>query len=56
MGTQEDLPCMRMFGRVHGEEIIELVERTTGERCPCQRGQVCPLLAQLTPPPGAVAS
>lgn len=45
------LPCKTMFGEARGSEIIELVERTTGELCPCKAGRACPLL----PAPGAVA-
>lgn len=45
------LACKEMFGEVRGSEIIELVERTTGEACPCKQGFVCPLL-----PPVAVVA
>lgn len=39
-----ELPCVRIFGAVQGSEIIELIERTTGEPCPCRQGRQCPLL------------
>lgn len=45
--TGEELPCMTMFGAVRGAEVIELIERTTGEPCPCKRRGACLLL-----PPG----
>jgi hypothetical protein len=40
----EPLLCVKMFGSVRGAEVQELVERTTGEPCPCVAGRVCPLL------------
>jgi len=42
--TTEVLACKAMFGEVRGAEIVDLVERTTGEACPCKQGRVCPLL------------
>jgi hypothetical protein len=44
---QEELLCVKLFGLARGAEVVELVERTTGELCPCRRGLVCPLLARL---------
>lgn len=38
------LPCKKMFGEVRGAEIVELIERTTGEDCPCKQGRACPIL------------
>lgn len=38
------LPCKEKFGEVRGSEVIALIERTTGELCPCKAGRACPLL------------
>ena len=40
----QTLPCKALFGDVRGSEIVELVEATTGEACPCKQGRPCPLL------------
>lgn len=44
MTGQGALPCKTMFGATRGSEMVELVERTTGDLCPCKRGLACPLL------------
>lgn len=37
--------CEELFGQIRGEEVQELVQRTTGAAaCPCKEGRVCPLL------------
>jgi len=49
-----ELLCVGMFGLVHGAEIEDLVERTTGEPCPCRQGRTCPLLSTLEAAPDPV--
>lgn len=44
--NSEALPCTSIFGPAKGLEIIELIERTTGEACPCRQGRPCPLVAR----------
>ncbi len=38
------LLCKEKLGEVRGAELVALVERATGEKCPCKQGRVCPLL------------
>ena len=42
------LPCQAMFGLERGQQIVDLIESTTGELCPCKRGIPCALLAPPT--------
>lgn len=35
--------CQTRLGIERGAEAIALVERVTGQPCPCKRGLVCPL-------------
>jgi hypothetical protein len=44
-----ELECTKIFGQVRGAEIVELVERTTGQPCPCKQGRPCPLVEALSP-------
>lgn len=41
------MECKRVFGEVRGSEIVDLMERTTGELCPCKQGAPCPLLPRI---------
>lgn len=50
------LPCAQMFGQVAGDEIIELIERTTGEQCPCKQGRRCPLLPAVGAVDGKISA
>lgn len=43
------LACEKIFGQVRGNEIRELVERTSGQLCPCMRDLPCPLVAAFDP-------
>lgn len=36
--------CERLFGAVRGQEVCRLVEKSTGEGCPCKVGGKCPLV------------
>ena len=38
------LYCKEKMGEVRGSAIVELVERVTGEPCPCKQGVPCPLM------------
>lgn len=42
------LPCQAMFGLERGQQIVDLIESTTGDLCPCKRGIPCALLAPPT--------
>lgn len=47
------LTCHTIFGVQRGDELLELIEETTGQPCPCRRGQPCPLMpntAVVEPP------
>ena len=45
------LGCEILFGDEQGAKMQELVERVTGEPCPCKQGKGCPLM-----PPAQSAS
>lgn len=38
------LVCETIYGRARGAQLVELVERCTGEPCPCKQGLACPLM------------
>lgn len=38
--------CQVIMGVEEGKRMRELVERITGDVCPCSKGQRCPLLPQ----------
>lgn len=37
------LYCVQRLGETEGLAVVELVERLTGEPCPCRQGKVCPV-------------
>lgn len=37
------LTCEVLFGAAAADEVVGLVERTTGGPCPCKQGKPCPL-------------
>lgn len=41
------MPCRLVFGREKASAIHALIERTTGEPCPCAQGRACPLLPNV---------
>jgi hypothetical protein len=38
------LGCEILFSKEQGKAMRSLIERTTGEVCPCRQGKPCPLL------------
>ena len=38
------LGCEILFTKEQGRAMRSLIERTTGEACPCRQGKPCPLL------------
>lgn len=41
--NESPLYCVERLGLKAAEEVIELVERSTGSPCACKRGLPCPL-------------
>lgn len=41
------LRCRFVFGHEEAERVVAIVEKATGEPCPCQQGKPCPLLPDL---------
>lgn len=35
--------CEQMMGAARARDMVALVEKVTGEPCPCKQGSVCPL-------------
>jgi len=36
--------CEVLFGAKRAQDMQDMIERATGDVCPCKRGRVCPLL------------
>ena len=45
-GKVPQRPCEREWSMEKATGVRELIEKLTGQACPCDRGLVCPLLPQ----------
>lgn len=36
--------CEILFTEEQGRKMMDMIERVTGEACPCKQGKTCPLL------------
>ncbi|MGZ4519091.1 MAG: hypothetical protein ACXVXP_05875 [Mycobacteriaceae bacterium] len=36
--------CEILFTEEQGKKMMDMVERVTGQPCPCKQGKTCPLL------------